>query len=174
MFRELEFNVALNNLSDICRLNQVALSDTNGQGTLSQYEAGAEVYGSLGNHKRKERAIVGYEHVKIITLDSYVAQHNIKHIDLIKMDIEGAELLAMKGAKCVLSQGLVQAIVLELSDTNTVGFGYKASEIWDYLESLGYTMHCFNKHGRLSGIAKKPADFTQDQNPVAIINKSAV
>ena len=84
------------------------------------------------------------------------------------MDIEGAELLAMKGAKDMLSQHLVQAIILELSDTNTVGFGYKASEIWDYLESFGYIMHSFDKHGRLSGLAVKPADFKIDQNLIAI------
>lgn len=110
---------------------------------------------------------MGYEEVKTITLSSYVNEHSIKHIDLIKMDIEGAELLAIRGAQAILSQPDAPTIVLEMANVNTEGFGYKAVEIWDCLESLGYRMYCFDRRGNIAGQLKCPSDFTKARNIVA-------
>ena len=40
----------------------------------------------------------GSETAEIITLDSYVREKNISHVDFIKLDVEGAELDLLKGA----------------------------------------------------------------------------
>ena len=100
MFAELEFNVNLNGLSDMCVLNKVALSNSVGTANLSRYKQGEEVYGSLGTHRRGE--IIGYESVKTTTLDAYIEQNHISHIDLLKMDIEGAEPQALRGAQNII------------------------------------------------------------------------
>ena len=39
------------------------------------------------------------ENVKITTIDNFVERHKIERVDFIKMDIEGAELSALKGAE---------------------------------------------------------------------------
>jgi len=174
MFAELEFNVALNNFTDICVLNRVAVSDKPGTAKLSRYEPGKEVFGSLGSHTRKEGAIIGYYDIETITLDEYVVKTGISHIDLIKMDIEGAEFLALRGGERILSGTEAPAIILEMADINTVGFGYKATKIWDYLEMLGYRMYCIDKHGRISGLAKQPLDFSKAQNLMALKTSPAV
>jgi FkbM family methyltransferase len=170
MFSELKFNVELNNLSNICILNNVAVSEKEGTAKLSKYEPGGEVFGSLGNQNWAEssKSIIGHEEVRTIILDKYIKEHNINHIDLIKMDIEGAELLALRGAYQLLHQAKAPTIILEIADVNTDGFGYKAMNIWDYLESLGYRMHCLDKHGSISGWAERPPDFVKAQNLVAI------
>lgn len=169
IFGELKFNVELNGLSDICILNNVAVSDKKGVARLSKYEAGGEVYGSLGSQDwATNSSIVGYEEVRTITLDSYIKEHNIGHIDLIKMDIEGAELLAIRGAHQLFHQPDAPTIVLEMADVNTDGFGYKAIKIWDCLENLGYHMHYFDKCGNISGQAERPLDFVKAQNLVAL------
>ena len=170
MYSELQYNVALNNLSDNCFLNQVAVSEKKGSAQLSRYEPGAEVFGSLGNQHWANRSIVGSEEVKTITLDAYVLENHIPKIDLIKIDIEGGELPALRGAERILSQPDAPTIVLEMSDINTVGFGYKALDIWDYLEGLGYRMYCFDRKGRVCGLARQPVDFSYAQNLVAIKN----
>jgi len=68
----------------------------------------------------------------------------------------------------MLSKAAAPTIVIELADINTVGFGYQATEIWDYLERLGYRMYHFDKHGRISGLAQRPVDFSRAQNVVGI------
>lgn len=169
MFAELTFNVGINGFSDICILNNVALSNKEGIARLSKYENGCEVYGSLGNQNRlSDSFILGYEEVKTVTIDSYIQRHNINHVDFVKMDIEGAELLVLKGANELLNRADSPTIVLEMADINTDGFGYKAIEIWDYLENLDYSLYCFDKKGEILGQAKRPKDFVRVQNLVAM------
>jgi len=169
MFAELEFNVTLNGLSDRCVLNNVALSDTEGVARLSKYEAGYEVYGSLGSQNRHPDSVgLEYEDVKTITLDSYVTTHDVGRIDLMKIDIEGAELLALRGGTQLLHSPDAPAIVLEMADVNTDGFGYKAMEIWDFLEECGYHLYRFDRQGAIAGRADRPEDFVQGQNLVAM------
>lgn len=57
------------------------------------------------------------------------------------LDIEGAELLALRGAENLLSRSDVPVILLELADINTEGFGYRAVETRNYLKSFGYHMY---------------------------------
>lgn len=168
MFGELEYNIQLNKLSDICVLNQAAISEASGTARLSQYEEGAEVYGSLGTQHWADKSIIGYDEVKTITLDEYIVERNISKIDLIKMDIEGAELLALKGAKRILSQSDAPVIILEMSDRNTSGFGYQAVDIWDFFANLGFSMYSLNRKGRLAGKAERPRDFAVGKNLVAM------
>jgi FkbM family methyltransferase len=167
MYGELTFNVALNGLHDRCVLNNTALSDKQGTARLSRYEEGAEVYGSLGTQHWANSSIVGYEEVVTTTLDAYVAHHRIEHIDLIKMDIEGAELLALRGGERLLRGANAPAIVLEMVDENAKGFGYSAVDTWEYLESFGYRLFSFNRKSMISR-ANRPINLPLGQNFLAI------
>lgn len=167
MYGELCFNVNLNGLGERCQLNRLALSDKEGSGRLSQYEEGAEVYGSLGTQHWEGSRIVGYEEVVTATLDAYVAQHRIERVDLIKMDIEGAELLAMRGGKNLLQRADAPAIVLEMIDVNATGFGFTALASWDYLVSMGYRLFSFDRRSMLSK-AVRPDNFSDGQNLLAV------
>ena len=170
MFSELEYNVKLNSLSKTCVLNRLAVADTNSIRQLSTYEAGAEVYGSLGNQHWSGKKIIGYEDVETIKIDDYFQKNGIPRVDLIKMDIEGAELLALKGCEQLLSQPNGPTIILEVADINTVGFGYSPYEIWDYLGQFGYTLNILNKTGSMAGVVDKSYDFSQGVNLVGVKN----
>lgn len=168
MFSELEFNVSLNNLSDICTLNKVAVSNVSDMAKLSKYKPGAEVYASLGSHTRREGTMIGHEEVKTIRLDDYIENAGIDHVDFMKIDIEGAELLALRGAENLLSQSDAPAILLELADINTDGFGYKSAEIWDYLENLGYRMYSLGDNRSGLEMIEHPENFSIAQDLVAM------
>ena len=58
------------------------------------------------------------EEIKIKTIDSYCDEHAIKTINLLKLDIEGHELDALKGAKRMLSSGAIDFIQFEFGGCN--------------------------------------------------------
>ncbi|MBN1593390.1 MAG: FkbM family methyltransferase [Candidatus Coatesbacteria bacterium] len=167
MFRELEFNVGLNGLSPRCTLNRLAVSDVAQVARLSRYEEGAEVYGSLGTHRRCEAGIVGHEEVQTVRLEEYCEKNRIDRIDFVKMDIEGAELLALRGAGRLLARDDAPTILLELGDVNTAGFGYTSADLWDYLEGLGYHLYSLGPRGASLRQAQRPGNSRWAINLVA-------
>jgi FkbM family methyltransferase len=54
------------------------------------------------------------ESVEITTVDKFTSENNIAHIDLLKIDTEGYDLLVLKGAKDVLSSGRVAFVQVEV------------------------------------------------------------
>ena len=56
------------------------------------------------------------QQVKVITLDDYCA--DFEHIDLLKLDIEGFELEALKGCKTLLQQKKIKRIQFEFGGTS--------------------------------------------------------
>ncbi len=112
--------------------------------------------------------VVGHESVKTTTLDAYIERNAVRHVDLIKMDIEGAELLALKGASGLLCRDDGPIILIEIADVNTAGFGYKAKEIIVHLESLGYRVYRFDARGRLHEMTEGQRRNTLEINAIAI------
>jgi len=169
MFDELCFNVDLNGMSQICVLNNVAISDRRGNAMLSKHAPGEEVFGSLApQHRFVGRSVVGYEEVEITTLDEYVRENGISHVDFIKIDIEGAELLALRGAKQLLSGHDGPTILVELADVTTQGFGYRAFDIWDFLSDFGYRMYWPRAVECGLRAMERPCDFSVAANVVAM------
>jgi FkbM family methyltransferase len=71
-------------------------------------------------------------------LDCYVAEQNIQHVNFIKIDVEGAELLVLKGALATLSR-YKPTMLLEFFEGWTRDFNYAAPELISLLKSVGYT-----------------------------------
>ena len=82
-----------------------------------------------------------------ITLDTLVAQNEYSMPDLIKMDIQGAELDALKGATNVLKY--CKYLILELQEIDYNRNAPKALEVVEYLKSIGYICcaHKFSDNG---------------------------
>lgn len=75
---------------------------------------------------------------KTETLDNVVWQMNLPKPDMIKMDIQGAELAALKGATETLKT--VDHLILELQHKDYNFGAPKAQEVIDYLKTIGFEM----------------------------------
>jgi FkbM family methyltransferase len=87
--------------------------------------------------------------VSTMTLDNYLKKTNIHRVDFIKMDVEGAELEVLKGAKRLLSQNLRPVVMAEVYDIRTNPWGYPASSIYDFLAERNYHWFSINSRGTL-------------------------
>jgi len=134
-FEELKRNVILNSCDNVV-LNNSAISNIEGSGKIyldsTKYNMGACMGASLKN--TSENDCVSFT-CMIQTLDSY-AKQNVKKINLIKIDVEGSELLLLKGATSVLKQKPI--LMMEIADSLTRKFNYSTNELLAILAEYEY------------------------------------
>lgn len=86
------------------------------ESTLQLYSSGqGSTTSSVYNLKfiKKEFSEEFTETIEVTTIDSFCEKNGIKFIDLLKIDIEGHELLALKGAKRLIDSSSVNFIQFE-------------------------------------------------------------
>ena len=76
--------------------------------------------------------------VRADSLDNILAARNVSEIDLLKMDIEGAEGLAIAGLKHSLAEHKVKRLLLELHPAQLMELGSHHQQITNQLEAAGY------------------------------------
>ena len=80
----------------------------------------------------------------VVTLDDYCAANDLNKVDFIRMDIEGAELRALKGAEGVIERDLPHVLV-EIHPAMLEGrFDACAEDVVDVFRSRGYRMFALN------------------------------
>ena len=72
---------------------------------------------------------------KVISIDKFLP--DLKRVDFIKIDIEGAELFALKGMKGILSK-FKPALLIECCPFMFEGFGIKEIDLKNFIEEAGY------------------------------------
>ena len=88
--------------------------------------------------------------VEGITIHDIVNKLNLERLDLIKLDVEGAELIALRGGMEMIDR-FKPAIVLECERASY-------SEIYDLLGNIGYKSYLLDAVGRLESITSLQAD----------------
>lgn len=137
MFGELQYNVNLNGFNNI-RMNRAAFGEKVGTACLSRQERGKEVYGRITDIGKTEG---NYDEVEVDTLDRYIENAGVEKIDLIKIDVEGAELQVFKGARNILSKPDAPIIIFEMEERHARKFNYTCKEAVDFLRGLGYKIY---------------------------------
>jgi FkbM family methyltransferase len=83
--------------------------------------------------------------VETVSLDSFCRAEAIEHVDVLKMDIQGAELAALRGAREHLAAGRVTLLYFEVEFAPVYEGQATFYEIREFLATLGYDM--FNLYG---------------------------
>jgi FkbM family methyltransferase len=76
--------------------------------------------------------------VPTLKLGDYMAENHLTQVDLIKCDCEGAELFVLKGAVNLLRR-FEPVLFLEVAEFWTKDFGYRSSDLVDFLVDSGYS-----------------------------------
>lgn len=84
---------------------------------------------------------------KMITLDYYLAEHEITRVDFIKVDVEGAELFFLDGAKSVFRQKMPPVMMIEMALETSRHFGYIPQKLIEFIESQAdYDFYAVDDH----------------------------
>lgn len=150
-FTLMQETLKLNNTTRIIPVNKGLGSKPDKMSICLKDSASSLISGSsLPDHFQSDE----HEEIEIITLDSYVAEHNLR-VGFIKVDIEGFELEFLKGAKntiCTQKPAMLISIYHNIEHF---------LEIKPMLESwnLGYTFHIYKPLDRY--IADETALFCE-------------
>jgi FkbM family methyltransferase len=124
-------------------LNHLALSDHEGVVRLHLYEGPYSSWNSQALRPLENYGIyvkpIASEEVEATTVDAYCERNQVEMIDLLKVDVEGAEFQVLLGATGMLRQKRVRCITFEFGQT-TFDMGNSPSEIEDYLKGHGYKL----------------------------------
>jgi FkbM family methyltransferase len=166
IFRQLELNVALNNLSQVS-VQCLALSNITGTVPFHIFPEGFEVYNSIGAWQRREgQSANRVVDVPVGTLDDYCQENNLAVIDFIKIDVEGAEELVLKGAQNILQQNPQVKIMIELFEPSAKQCGCSISTIMELFRDMGFKPYYLNPVGNLEALSLEECKLTaQGQNP---------
>lgn len=138
-FARLTRNVELNHFNNVT-LNQKGLYDQPGEATLFLPSQTGEMNnsGAASLYTSEFAAATQIsEAVVLVRLDDYVRERNIERVDIIKIDIEGAEIKALEGARETLSR-LRPLVFMELDRDNLARAGCPPGKILDFWESMNY------------------------------------
>lgn len=83
---------------------------------------------------------------EVIALDEFLP--DVERVSLLKCDIEGADLFAMRGARKLLAKHK-PVVVIEITPWFLEGFGLSVNDVYGFFEELGYRCYKYDDGGRL-------------------------
>ena len=159
----LRANLNLNRIGQV-EVVEMAVADRAGQQPLyvqadafkdgSRHDGLGTLYASAA---RAELA----DTVEVTTIDEFVRANGIARIDGIKLDIEGAELPALRGAIETLKR-FRPWLILEIDRQTSAAAGYRAEELIALLTGLDYEGFLIGRKGKLRPL--QPRDLGIWQN----------
>jgi FkbM family methyltransferase len=135
VFERFQENIKLNNITNITANRNAVYQSSQ---ILELFVSSKENAGmsSIYHHDTESGKV---EKVEAVAIDDYVIKNNIQRIDLIKIDIEGAELFALKGMTNSLKR-FRPGIIIEISDDVIKNTGLGSDEVPELMKSLNYEM----------------------------------
>jgi FkbM family methyltransferase len=133
-YRTIEVNAQHNGLSERLTLVPKALGDKPSTVRMTaSYSAMDHIVVGNGDQELSPLLI----DVEMVTLDGYVREHGVSRVDFLKCDVEGAELLVLKGAQNLLKE-FSPPILIEIEARHTQRFNYSPQEIDSFLRNFNY------------------------------------
>lgn len=141
-FSLLRVNVDLNDVRNVI-LNRMVVSNDNGVVKFGSCPDAA--FSSMRqNAYHQTRGNLEWFEVDSVSLDAYVERQRLERVDLVKVDVEGAELDVLLGASVVLRRTPAPVLMIEFCDVTTAGFGYEANQLPQLLEGYGYQLYHYD------------------------------
>ncbi|VAW40048.1 hypothetical protein MNBD_CHLOROFLEXI01-2417 [hydrothermal vent metagenome] len=95
--------------------------------------------------------------VRTMPVDAFLAAEGISQVDLVKMDIEGAEIGALRGMKRIIANSPNLILLMEYNPQALTAFGHDPIAALDEVQAFGFSqMESIEEDGRLTNLSQQP------------------
>ncbi len=147
-FCRLKNNVKFNGLLDHAHLNCLAVGKETGLVTFHiQEDSPATNRIAMPGEQLRDKA-TSIQVVAAIDLDGYCQSQGVKFIDFLKLDVEGMEPYVLQGAKTLLKEQRIAAILIEICPGNLRSVGLAPADLYREFEIARYSPYALNDNGQ--------------------------
>jgi FkbM family methyltransferase len=139
-------NITRNGLQDRVIAVAAAASSSNGQADFflgSEPDSLSSSLNAPADFRGERRPI------ETIRLDSVTSNHGLSQVDLIKIDVEGAEFDVLDGARKLLSSAVPPYVIFEYNPAVAERTDYAIGDVMGLLSEYGYTFAVIRHGGAL-------------------------
>lgn len=159
MYEHLLRNIAINQFANV-RALQLGLSDRTDEVPL--FEAGGRFvdgswHAGLGTIHQMDARAQNVGIIRLVPFDVIREELGLHRIDVMKIDVEGAELSVLKGAEATI-RACRPMIMIELNEETCRSAGYSARDLVAWLKERSYDIRLIDKNVTLPRLEKLP-DF---------------
>lgn len=166
---KLKQNLALNNFPTDCICQ--ALISNNLEPTdfhiYNQANGWQSIYDSHPDYSEGMKTIS----LEPVSLRKFMKEKNIDSIDILKIDIEGAEYDALTSIKDILEQHKINELIVEIHDSILQYTPYTSKDIINILLEFDYKLYTLDINGRMkpfhNSIEKKETDILAIRKEIA-------
>lgn len=133
-FNELEVNVSLSNFKSNITVNQKVLGDRQQNVSIRVPKGEPSGHASIALKRNGNDESFDCE---MLTLDHYLKDKLIENVDFVKVDIEGSEMMFLKGASRLFSQAVPPVILMEMALEQSKHFGYLPNDLVRFIRTKG-------------------------------------
>jgi FkbM family methyltransferase len=159
----LQQNISLNSMLQIHPI-EMGIADAEGEAKIysadSVFKDGTRHLGLGTLYPMNSRTTLAAI-IKLTTIDAFVMSKNVKRVDLIQVDAEGAELKALIGAENTLKR-FKPVLILELQKESSEASGCSPHALLDYLEKHGYVVFSIGRKAKLRSLDKHSVEPFQN------------
>jgi FkbM family methyltransferase len=139
-FAILQKNIDINQFDNVTAF-QAGLSDREGTARFYHVENAPNSY-SLGSEAVPNG---DFEEIITTTLNRVLETEGIDRLDVVKLDVEGAEEMVLRGSQATLERHRPM-ILFEISKSATRRLGLSQDGAWQFLEQLGYRFFALDEN----------------------------
>jgi FkbM family methyltransferase len=158
-------------------LRNITVSETACTDSVEERELFIGNLYNTGNSSLSRENLAWTKSVKVActTIDRLVEEHRLHRVDLVKIDVEGAELQVLRGMQNTLERFRPQ-IVMELSPALLEGFSITSDTVQGHLSRQGYTVTPLEEDcmGRTTNYRCVPAECAESAPSGASRSSSAI
>jgi FkbM family methyltransferase len=135
LVKALEMSKQQNQFSQL-RIKRMVLGEKPGEVSFFIPDTGSGVGSLYREHASSVRSVREHR-VRMESLDTVFQMEKLQRLDIVKLDVEGAELAVLKGGAATIN--LYHPIIwFEMDPGSQEVAGHKQEEIYSFLEGLGY------------------------------------